>query len=539
VKGDSLVLEQKPTAIGSAQTTQDRGAMAWLQRPSTALALVCAAVFVGAVDLTIVTAVLPKIMVDLSVSIDTELHRASWVITGYLLAYTISMTFTGRLSDLYGRRIAYLICLTIFILGSVVVAAAPALEEVVLGRVVQALGAGALVPISMALVSDLFPPERRPAALGIIAAVDTAGWMVGHVYGGALMRLFDDWRLLFWINVPFGIIALALTWLALRRVVITRASGSFDWRGAVLISISLTAFNIGMGAGAELGQTDFYGERSGPPPYALPLTLASLVVLAAFIWVERRARDPLLDLALFQQRGTVAASIMNVLIGFALALAIANVPLFINTRLGLLYPTDPDILRRGAWETGLVLSALTLALALLAWPGGRLAGRFGERLPALIGLGVAMVGYLVMSRWQSDTDYWTMVGGLTLAGCGVGMALAPTASTIIAAAGPDRRGAASALVIILRLIGMTAGVSTLTLWGVQRQDALRRAADPALLADFDRARMFLINVAAQVVGETFLFAVAACVIALVAAIWLPGRHRSQTGETRDGSQVDR
>jgi EmrB/QacA subfamily drug resistance transporter len=519
-----LALEQKPAAIGSAQTTQDRGAMAWLQRPSTALALVCAAVFLGAVDLTIVTAVLPKIMVDLSVSIDTELHRASWVITGYLLAYTISMTFTGRLSDLYGRRIAYLICLTIFTLGSVVVAVAPALEEVVLGRVVQALGAGALVPISMALVSDLFPPERRPAALGVIAAVDTAGWMVGHVYGGALMRLFDDWRLLFWINVPFGMIALALTWLALRRVVITRASGSFDWRGAVLISISLTAFNIGMGAGAELGQTDFYGERPGPPPYALPLTLASLVVLAAFIWVERRARDPLLDLALFRQRGTVAASIMNVLIGFVLALAIANVPLFINTRLGLLYPTDPDILRRGAWETGLVLSALTLALALLAWPGGRLAGRFGDRLPALIGLGVATVGYLVMSRWQSDTDYWTMVGGLTLAGCGVGMALAPTASTIIAAAGPERRGAASALVIILRLIGMTAGVSTLTLWGVQRQDALRRAADPALLADFDRVRMFLIDVAAQVVGETFLFAVAACVIALVAAVWLPDRR---------------
>jgi EmrB/QacA subfamily drug resistance transporter len=539
MKGAPLALEQKPAAIDSAQTVQERSAAAWLQRPSTALALVCAAVFLGAVDLTIVTAVLPKIMVDLSVSIDTELHRASWVITGYLLAYTISMTFTGRLSDLYGRRIAYLICLTIFTLGSVVVAVAPALEEVVLGRVVQALGAGALVPISMALVSDLFPPERRPAALGVIAAVDTAGWMVGHVYGGALMRLFDDWRLLFWINVPFGMLALALTWLALRRVVITRDVGRFDWRGAVLISISLTAFNIGMGAGAELGQTDFYGERPGPPPYALPLTLASLVVLAAFIWVERRERDPLLDLSLFRQPGTMAASLVNVLIGFALALAIANVPLFINTRLGLLNPTDPDILRQGAWDSGLVLSALTLALALCAWPGGKLAGRFGDRLPALIGLGVATVGYLVMSRWQSDTDYWTMVGGLTLAGCGVGMALAPTASTIIAAAGPERRGAASALVIILRLIGMTAGVSTLTLWGVQRQDALRRAADPALLADFDRVRMFLIDVAAQVVGETFLFAVAACAIALVAAVWPPGRHRSQTGETRDGSQVDR
>lgn len=499
------------------------------RHPAITLALVCAAVFLGAVDLTIVTAVLPKIMVDLGVSIDTELHRASWVITGYLLAYTVSMTFTGRLSDLYGRRAAYLVCLAIFTVGSVVVAVAPAIAEVITGRVVQALGAGALVPISMALVSDLFPPERRPAALGVIAAVDTAGWMVGHVYGGALMRLFDDWRLLFWINVPFGILVLALTWLALRRVVVTRASGSFDWRGALLISASLTALNIGLGAGAELGQADFYGERPGPPPYALPLTLAALALLAAFIQVERRAADPLLDLSLFRSRGVASAAVVNVLIGFALALAIANVPLFINTRLGLLYPTDPDILRQGAWDSGLVLSALTLALALLAWPGGRLAGRFAERLPAGLGLMTALAGYLLMSRWQSGTGYLTMVAGLALAGAGLGLVLAPAASAIISAAGPERRGVASALVIVLRLIGMTVGVSTLTLWGVQRQDALRRAADPALLADFDQARMFLIDVAARVVGETFLFAAAACVLGLAAAWWLPGRRRKDEG----------
>lgn len=494
------------------------------RHPEITLMLVCAAVFLGAVDLTIVTAVLPKIMVDLGVSVDTELHRASWVITGYLLAYTVSMTFTGRLSDLYGRRSAYLICLAIFTVGSIVVALAPAIDEVIVGRVVQALGAGALVPISMALVSDLFPPERRPAALGVIAAVDTAGWMVGHIYGGALMRLFDDWRLLFWINAPFGVLALILTWLALRRVKVTRASGSFDWRGALLLSAALTAFNIGLGAGAELGQTDFYGERSGPPPYALPLTLASFALLAAFVWVERRARDPLLDLRLFRDRGAAAASVLNLMIGFALALAIANVPLFINTRLGLLNPADPDILRQGAWDSGLVLSALTLALAVLAWPGGWLAGRFGARPPAIGGMALALTGYLVMSRWQADTGYGVMVAGLALAGLGLGLALAPTASAVIVAAGAERRGAASALVIVVRLIGMTAGVSTLTLWGVQRQDALRRAADPALLLDFDQARMFLIDIAARVVGETFLFAAAACAIGLIAAWRMPGRE---------------
>jgi EmrB/QacA subfamily drug resistance transporter len=489
------------------------------RRAALTLTLVCLAVFVGAVDLTIVTAVLPRIMADLQVSIDAELHRAAWVISGYLLAYTISMTFMGRLSDLYGRRAAYLLCLAIFIAGSVGVAAAATLNGVIAGRVVQAFGAGALVPISMALVGDLFPPERRAPALGVIAAVDTAGWMVGHLYGGVLMRAFDDWRLLFWINVPFGLLALALTWWALREVPVSRAVGSFDWLGALLISASLAALNIGLAAGGELGQTDFYGERSGPPPYALPLVVAALALLAAFIWAERRARDPLLDLGLFRDRGAAAACAINALVGFALALAIANVPLFINTRLSLLNLEDPDILRRGAWESGWVLSAFTLSMAALAAPGGWLAARFRERVPALVGLALALGGYLLLRGWTATTGYPEMVAGLILAGAGLGLALSPVAATVINAAGPERRGSASALVITLRLVGMTLGVSALTLWGVPRQDALRRAgvADPLATSD---PQLFLVNVAAQVVDELFLFAAAACVLALLAALAL-------------------
>ncbi|HWQ13020.1 MAG TPA: MFS transporter [Roseiflexaceae bacterium] len=490
--------------------------------PNTTLALLSFAVFLGAVDLTIVTAVLPKIVLDLQVSIDTELNRAAWVITGYLLAYTVSMTFTGRLSDLYGRRQAYMVCLAVFTLGSAAVAAAPTLASVVAARVAQALGAGALVPIAMALAGDLFPPGRRAAALGIIAAVDTAGWMVGHLYGGALMRLFDNWRLLFWINVPLGVAALALTWLALRSLPIPRAAGSFDWRGALLVSGGLTALNMALSVGAELGQADFYGQRAGPPPYALPLALLALALLAAFVWAERRARYPLLDLGLFRRRGAAAACAINALAGFALALAIANVPLFINTRLALLNPTEPDILRRGAWESGLVLSALTLTMAATAPAGGWLAARTGHRPPALLGIALAAAGYGLLCLWQAGTGYPVMVGGLMVAGAGLGVTLAPAADAVIAAADATHRGAASALVIVLRLTGMTLGVSTLTLWGVRRQDALRRAAadNPQALSD---PAGFLLDVAARVVAETFLFAVAALLLALALSLLLRGR----------------
>jgi EmrB/QacA subfamily drug resistance transporter len=493
--------------------------------PRLTLALVAAAIFVGAVDLTVVSAVLPKIMLDLRVSLDTELNRASWVVSGYLLAYTVSMTFTGRLSDLLGRRLVYLTSLCIFIVGSAMVAAAPSLELLVLGRVVQALGAGAMVPVSMALVSDIFPPGARAAALGFIGAVDTAGWMVGHLYGGVLMRAFDDWRLLFWVNLPIGLVALALTWWALRDVPQHRAPGGFDWPGALLISAALTALNVGLAAGAELGASDFYGERAGPPPYALPLVILALALLAAFVWWERRARDPLLDLALFRDRAAAAACAVNALVGFALALAITNVPLFVNTRLLLFEAADPDVLRRAAWDAGWILSALTLTMAAAAYPGGFLAGRRGDRPVAAAGLALAAAGFALMGGWASGTGYPAMTAHLVLAGLGLGLVIAPAADAVIRAAAEDQRGAVSAIVIALRLVGMTVGVAVLTLWGVQRQDALRRAGADNPLATADPPR-FLMDVAAQVIGETFLLGAAALAVALLIALLMRPASRT-------------
>ncbi|WP_255603111.1 MFS transporter [Oscillochloris sp. ZM17-4] len=497
------------------------------KRPNLTLALISLAIFIGAVDLTVVSAALPRVMVDMRVEIGSDLGRAAWVVSGYLLAYTVSMTFMGRLSDILGRRDVYLICLGIFIAGSALAAAAGSLEWLIVGRVVQAFGAGAMVPISMALAGDIFPPERRAAALGVIGAVDTAGWMVGHLYGGVLMRAFDSWRLLFWLNLPIGLLALALTWWALRGVPQRRAAGGFDWLGAALISASLIAFNVGLSAGGELRE-DFYGERAGPPAYALPLVLAALALLAGFVWAERRSAHPLIDLTIFYDRGAAAACAINVMVGFALALAITNVPLFINTRLALQNPADADILRRAAWESGWMLSALTLTMAAAAVPGGWLAGRIGPRAPALAGLALALAGVLMMSRWGAESAYLTMGLELALAGLGLGLVISPVAEEVIAAAAEGRRGSASALVIALRLVGMTAGVAALTLYGVPRQDALRRAGASNPLASSDPAR-FLMDVASQVIGETFLLGAAALALALLAALWMRGGNDHPRG----------
>src|SRR5690606_23602726 len=167
-------------------------------------------------------AFLPELIIELELPLQTTLNDAAWILSGYLLAYTVSMTFMGRVSDLVGRRSVYVACLVIFLLGSVLVAAAHQwptqfiyglyrrlgerpdiayvnLQVIILGRVVQALGAGALVPVSLALVGDLFPPERRARPLGLVAATDTLGWVLGHLYGGLMVQVMP-WQGIFWVN---------------------------------------------------------------------------------------------------------------------------------------------------------------------------------------------------------------------------------------------------------------------------------------------------------------------------------------------------
>ena len=300
-------------------------------RQALVITLVCLPVFIGALDLTVVSAVLPQVMVDLEIPLQTELNDASWMVSGYLLAYTVTMSFMGRVSDLYGRRRVYLICLLVFTLGSAMVALAETLPWLIAGRVVQAIGGGAMVPVSMALVGDLYPPGRRAGPLGLIGAVDTVGWVVGHLYGGIMVRLFD-WRLIFWINIPISIIALGLIWWALRDVPQSYSAGRLDWPGAALIALSLTALNIGLSAGGEMTlATTGLEEGTGLPPYAAPLVGAAIVLLGVFLWLERRSPDPLVNLDLFRRPAVPAAGLINFVLGYGIVIGLVNV-LYSSTR---------------------------------------------------------------------------------------------------------------------------------------------------------------------------------------------------------------
>lgn len=541
--------------------------------PWVILAIVSLPVFIGALDLTIISAVLPEVIVSLKLPVKDYLDQASWAVNGYLLAYAISMTFTGRLSDLIGRRAVYIACLIVFMIGSYLVTAydsaflnstiarfynsvlgtrPPRLEErhlylVVAARIVQALGAGAMVPVTIALVGDLFPRGARARPLGVVGAVDTVGWVLGHLYGGVMVRFFGlhgdsivkafdslgigighpSWETLFILNIPIGLLGLGGAWWALRYVTGPRATGRFDILGTLLVSFSLIALNLGLGASPEAamgaGSVDELGEASsGRGVYFL---LAALCFFLLFLWTETRVRDPLVHLNLFRRRNLASASITNLLVGFCLAIGLVSAPLLVNIRADS--PTSQDI-QQAAYIAGILLSGLTIPMALAAIPGGWLSDRRGYRFPTMLGMVLACIGFFLAGlTWKADTSYWIMGAEMVLVGIGLGLTISPIGTAVINDAHEDERGVASALILILRLIGMTLAISSLTTYSLARVDQLVRDQGVAIPAG-DTGEVIEASVGAQfyaavqAIQELQFVGAAISVLGLLAAGFLRG-----------------
>jgi MFS family permease len=580
------------------------------RRPGVVLALVCLPVFIGALDLTIVSAFLPEVMVDLRLPFQTAADDASWVVSGYLLAYTLSVAMMGRISDLIGRRRTYFIALLLFILGSWLVAVAsfvPAgwvrtifrtiqggrpdqafmsLYALIGGRVIQALGAGAMVPVSMALVGDLYPPEHRATALGVVGAVDTAGWVLGHLYGGLMVQVVD-WPVLFWINIPITTLIAIVTWWQLRRIATSYGEGGLktpaiitvligvgvinllalvalsravtpyildtftnrllgikwltnltalvtlaaiiltltgsrrigehsraDWPGTILLAVVLIGLNLGLGGNG--GEITLSGDFAESPTFT-PMSIAALVItgvaLIGFILAERHSKHPLFALSHFRRRNISLASIINLLVGFCLMVGLVSVPLFIN----MVVATD---LSEAALLSGILLGTLTVPMAISSIPGGILTA---------LGLLLASVGFFLGRTWTPDVTRTTMGLHMALAGIGLGLTVAPIGTAVINLVKADERGIASAVVLVMRLVGMTLGTSIMTNYGLRRSNILTAQLlaglgdSPDITALIDTA----IRVATMVINEMLLIAALICLAAAIPALFMRPRDTWQ------------
>jgi MFS transporter, DHA2 family, triacylglyceride efflux pump len=513
----------------------------WEDAPPQARRAIMAAllaVFVGALDLTVIATILPRIVQDLQIN-TADIDRYIWIVNAYLLAYVVAIPVVGRISDLTGRRVAFTLALLVFVAGSLWCAGAHSLGWLIAGRTVQGAGGGALLPITMALVGDVLPPARRAAALGLVGAIDTLGWVLGPLWGALIVSSDiseEPWRWVFLLNVPFGVAA----WLAIARSPgpriqsdVARLLRGFDLPGAALLSSALLLLHLGLSAGGEFGGHGgtaggraLGGTHNPLAAYSIPLIFAAVALGAVFVGRERRAARPLLPPALFRSRRFSAAMAANFIAGASLIVAMVDVPVVVTLLV------EPE---QVATMTAVMMAPFTVLMALLSFAGGRLAARFGERRTTWLGLLLAAVGYAALWFGLREGDIRGMVPGLLLGGAGFGLVVAPIGATAIDAAPADDRGIAAGLTLVFRLLGMTVGISALTAVAVNRLQTLVGDLRQIVQLPGETTSEFLnrqatfleqtvIPLTLLVVRETFLIAAVLALLAMIPAAWMRSRQ---------------
>jgi EmrB/QacA subfamily drug resistance transporter len=418
-------------------------------------------VFLGGAELMVVAIALPAIVADFGGW--GSLARASWIVNAYLLAYIVAMPLAGRAADLWGARRLYVVALALFCAGSLGAglsrAAGPesGLDWLIVSRVVQGFGGGAMVPLSMALASHLFVGRARAAALGVEGAATYIGMAIGPAYAAWVLLSFNlplpgvdlaSWQWIFFLNVPLGIITLLLIYVVAGGVETPRTPGRIDLFGALLISVALLT---------GIGALTVAGERGWTDPLILAGFAVAAASLLAFVVVELRMRTPLVDPRLFANRSFSASNAVSLLTGYTLATAIIGGPVFVNR-----------VLNAGADQSALALTALTAAIAGGAVVGGILSGLTGERMTAVLGVALSALGLWLATGWGTETGVDRLARDLAIFGAGFGLTVSPRATAAVEAAGASAYGVASAMLQITRTVGMSVGLALLTSIGQNR-----------------------------------------------------------------------
>jgi MFS family permease len=514
-----------------------------VRSPGVILAVVGFSVFVAADDLTVVSTMLRPIIGDLGLVLPDGLDDAAWVVNAYLIAFVAVMPLAGRLSDVLGRRATFTVAWLLFLIGTIVIPLSTELDAFadhrfgwfLTGRVLTAIGGGAMVPVALAVVGDAYPVGLRSRALGTLGAIETLGWVWGPLYGAVLVRLLS-WQWQFWLNVPLAIGGLAACWWALGGHGRPIERPRIDWLGAALLTITLVALNVALLGSAEIqsvtGLDQLTGGGGRDTTWLFPVAAAAAIgFCVAEWWALRGGRDPLFDPRLFRLgsrsgRNLLVALAVNVAVGAGLVIAMVDVPLFVNA-------VEVD-LERSAVVSGAILSALTAAMAIASYVGGRLTQSSWYRPPLLAGVALATAAYLWMGlTWDADAPYALFALQLALLGAGLGLTVAPVTSAVVDHAPPDQRGAAAGLVMVVRLLGLSVGLSALTAWGLARFNDLRATLvlPPIGTPGFEDAlRAAQADLTGQAIAETFVAAAVVLGAALLTTAVMR-RTAAPTGDT--------
>ena len=460
--------------------------------PYLILAVTCSGIFLAALDQMVVITALPDIMVDIKVPV-TELNQAAWIVIGYLLGFTVAMPLMGRVSDVYGHARIYVVSLLVFLAGSVLAATATNLPWLVAARIVQAVGGGALIPVTMAIAGETFPLHRRAVALGMVGAAAEAGGVLGPLYGGVITQEWG-WRWIFWLNLPLGLLTICLVYLMVTSG--RRLQAQVDYRGGLILGLSLACLVLALSQ--ALG--------SWSSPYTIGLLLGCAFFFALFMRSELGVSQPVVDLSMFKSGIFSAANLTQLLVGAALIMAIVNIPLITDTIMG-----------KEPLEGGLRLMRLTAMIPVGAVVGGFLCQRLGYRLPTALGLCLAALSFYLLSRWPLDVADPRLSRDLLIGGLGFGLVIAPISTAVINSVKEGQKATAASLVTLMRMVGMMIGLAVLTSWGTGRYEVLLGRISE--LEQLPQATLGLFH-------DFFLAAAVICLVALLPALWM--RHRAGT-----------
>jgi EmrB/QacA subfamily drug resistance transporter len=387
----------------------------------------CTGLFILMLDSTVVALALPSIRTDIGASSS----GLQWVMNAYLLAITVFVVTAGRLGDMFGRKRVFVSGLAAFAIGSVLAGAAGDEHVLIAGRVVQGIGAAAMLPLSLAIVCNAFPGQMQAKALGVWAGVSAVALAIGPLAGGVLVDL--DWRLIFWVNLPVAAVGIVITLLTAPESTDPGAGRRVDFKGLAALSVGLTAVVLAL-----------VQARTWPPAPLIALAIGGIACLYGFWRIEHRVDQPIVDFSLFRNGPYLGASAA----AFGLVGAYWAVMFFQPQYL-------QDVRGHSAVLSGLLILPITAPMVFISPFAGRLISRFGARRLMTAGMACGTAGLVVLTQIGSGSPYWLLLLGYLPFGVALGLVYAPMSSAAMAVMPASKVGIASGVLAMDRVMAGT------------------------------------------------------------------------------------
>lgn len=400
------------------------------------LAAMCFALFMVMLDNTVVNVALPSIQNDLH----TSIAGLQWTVNAYTLAFGVLLVTGGRLGDIFGRRRIFLIGVVVFAAASLFIAFSQSSAWLIGGRAAQGIGAALMMPATLSIITNVFPPHERGRAIGTWAGVSALALAIGPVLGGLLVE-HVSWQSIFFINLPVAAGAIAVTLFATHESRDESVLPTVDFAGVAAITVGMTALTLAL---VEAGEWGWSSVR------VLGLFALAAVGLTVFALVERRVTVPMVDFSFFRSRTFFGANLVAFIVSFAMLGMFFFLTLYMQ-----------NILRYSPLETGIRFLPTTLMVIVVAPIAGHMTDRIGPR--PLITAGLALVA--ISLGWQSfltpTSSFGFLLPGFVLMGVGIALTMSPMSTAAMNAVDQSKAGVASGILSMNRMVGGTLGVAVL------------------------------------------------------------------------------